>query len=290
MWIPGKPMDGPAYGVAFKDGGGKTQTVQNNDPWKPAQPFIQYGLDEARGVYDTGAPGVFPGQTLAGVDPYQDMALDWTGQRAMAGNPITSMAQGHVYDTLNGDFLGAGNPYFSAMSDNIANEVTKGVNSTFGGAGRWGSGAHANALSSSLSDKIGNLAFENFVNERQNMLGAASAAPALAQSDYYDIAQLGQVGDARRGLEQGFIDDDVSRYNAEQNQPWDALGRYNSLIQGNYGGTTTATQPRQGGSMATGLLGGGLGGAGIASALGMSTPWGAALAGGGALLGLLGSR
>lgn len=270
-------------------GGGKTQTVkQDTAPWKAQQPFLEFGFNEARDIYNSGAPQYFPGETIAGIDPAQNAALDWTEQRAMAGNPLLPQAQNLAYSTLGGDFLGAGNPYFSAMSDRIGNEVTKNVNSTFGAAGRFGSGAHANALASGLSDTIGQLAYQNYGDERANMMNTMQFAPALAEADYADIGRLGQAGDARRGLEQGLIDDDVARFNFEQNAPWERLGNYMGLVSGGYGSSGTTVQPTQRGSLGAGLLGGGLAGAGIASALGMSNPWTAALALGGGLLGGLG--
>jgi hypothetical protein len=272
-------------------GGGKSPTqTSTNEPWAGQKDALQFGFGEARKVYDSGAPQYFPGQTLAGIDPAQTAALDATEQRAMAGSPLTGAAQGQAFDTLGGAYLGAGNPYFSAMADRVGDQVTKQMNSTFGGAGRFGSGAHANALASGLSDAIGGLAYQNYGQERQNMLGAMSAAPGLAEADYADLAHLGQVGDARRALEQGQIDDDLARYNYEQNLPWQRLANYQQMIQGNYGGTNTTTQSTQRGSLGAGLIGGGLAGAGTGAMIGSVVPGiGTAIgAGVGGLLGAVG--
>ena len=88
----------------------------------------------------------------------------------------------------------AGNPYLQNMFGTMANAVTPRVASAFEGAGRYGSGAYANALSSALTDTAGNLAYQNYANERGNMLRADALAPTLANQDYTDIGQLAAAG------------------------------------------------------------------------------------------------
>tara|TARA_R110000851_G_scaffold155159_1_gene297506 strand:+ start:2022 stop:3098 length:1077 start_codon:yes stop_codon:yes gene_type:complete len=53
---------------------------------------------------------------------------------------------------------------------------------------------------------------------------------------YQDLLSSGAYG---RGMEQENINADKARFDFEQNAPWDNLGRYNQMIQGNYGGTST---------------------------------------------------
>jgi phage terminase large subunit-like protein len=130
-----------------------------------------------------------------------------------------------------------------AMFDNVANAVTPQITGSFEGAGRYGSGAYANALTSALSNTAGNLAYQNYANERQNMTRATALAPTLANQDYANLQQLASVGDARQQLGQQQINADINRYNYDQNLPYNNLANYMRMIQGNYG--TSATQTTQ---------------------------------------------
>jgi hypothetical protein len=65
----------------------------------------------------------------------------------------------------------------------------------------------------------------------------------LANQDYYDINQLSSVGDYKTNLAQQQIDADREKYNYNANKDQLALQQYMDLIQGNYGGTQTASNP-----------------------------------------------
>jgi hypothetical protein len=82
-------------------------------------------------------------------------------------------------------------------------------------------------------------------------------------------------------MAQALINDQVARWNFEQQTPADKLRQYAALVQGNFGGTTATTQPYSSGA---GILGGIASGAGTGAMFG---PWGAGL--GAVLGGLLGA-
>jgi hypothetical protein len=113
------------------------------------------------------------------------------------------------------------------------------------------------------------------------------AAPQLANQDYFDIAKLAEVGAAREGTEQQRIDDARARYEFAQDEPYQRLQRYASLIQGNYGGSSMSTVSASPGRapIGQGMLGGAATGAALGSVVpGIGTGVGAAI---GALGGLL---
>jgi hypothetical protein len=232
-----------------KKGGGGTvsvptggQTVTSTTaPWSGQQPYLTFGFQKAQDLFNQGGPQYYPGDTLAPVSSDTTQALALQAQRALNGSPLTAAAQEGALGTAQGDYLSAGNPYLQNMFSSIANTVTPSVTGAFEGAGRYGSGAYANALASALTNTAGNLAFQNYTNERGNMLRADALAPTLANQDYTDIGQLAAAGDAQRQLAQQGVNAAVARYNYDQNLPYNTLANYMRMIQGNYGSSSTQT-------------------------------------------------
>jgi hypothetical protein len=264
------PDRGCHFGGGGSSGGGTQTTVQKSDPWAGQQPYLQqvYGL--AQGAYGSTPMNFFPGQTYANLAPETEQALQMQAQRAQAGSPLTSAAQGELTKTLSGDYLSAGNPHFAQMMQQVSNQITPQVNQQFAAANRGNSGAHANALTSALADAGSRLAYENYGDERQRMVQGMLFAPQLAQQDYFDASKLAEVGGVREDLAQQGINEQMARHEYNQMAPWLRLQNYNNLIQGNVGGQSeaTTTAPRR--SLGAGdILGGAAGLAGILGMMGV---------------------
>jgi hypothetical protein len=268
--------------------GGSQTTVQRTEPWSGQIPYLLgdakkdiAGLfPEANRLYGQPGPLYYPGQTVAPFSPEHEMALNAQAARALYGSPLTAAGGDELQRTLGGGYLN-GNPYLQNAIDaasrglvrNYQNAVAPGIDSSFSLAGRYGSGAHQAAQSAAQQ----NLA----AAERGNMLNALNLVPGYAAQDYNDIAQLNAVGQTREQMAQSLINDQIARWNFEQQQPADKLRQYAALVQGNFGSTQTTTAPYSAG---TGILGGAASGAGIGSAFG---PWGTAIGAGlGGLLSL----
>jgi hypothetical protein len=239
-------------------GGTTTQTTQQSSaPWGAQQPFLTYGFNEAQRIYEGDTPSYFPGSTVTGFAPQQQLALDLAENRALQGNPLTAMGQDVYGQTLAGDFLSAGNPYFGAMAERIQNQVQPAVDSRFAGSGRFGSAGHTEATSRAMADALAPLAFQNYQQERGLQNQAALGAPQYAQQDYLDIGRLAGVGDQYRALEAQHLGDAIARHDFNANLPGNKLAQYMGQIGGNYGGTTTGTSTTQSPSfsnpLATGL-------------------------------------
>ena len=113
-------------------------------------------------------------------------------------------------------------------------------------------------------------------------LEGTKLAPQFAELDYRDAQRLAQVGSARESDAMAQLQDNLARYNYEQNIDDQKLRNYMALISGGTVGSNTI-QPvfrNQGVS----ALGGALGGAQLAKLAGFS-PMGGAIGGG--LLGLI---
>ena len=271
--------------------GGSGQTVTNStqksEPWDVQIPYLSNLFSNASHQYDVPLK-YYPDQTYAPMSGQTEQSLALQENRAMAGSPLVSNAQDTLNQTVSGDFLSSGNPYFSDMVRQIGNEITPMMDAKFSGSGRYGSGAHQQALTSALTDAAGELAYKNYGDERTRQMQGMTLAPTLANQDYYDIAKLGEVGSIGEEWAQKPITEAKSRWDFSQMEPWQRLSMLQNLIQGNYGGTTTGTSvsntstSQPGRSVGAGMLGGLLGGGSTGYMIG---GWpGAAIGGGVGLL------
>lgn len=240
-------------------GGGSsgTQTVtQTNSPPSYAAPYLKDILSQAQGLYNTAGPEYYPGSTVVPMAGETQAALDAQTQRSLMGSPVAQGAQNLAQQTLDGNFLSGGNPYFQGAFDAMARPVTDAVQAAMAKSGRLGSGANTAVLSRELGDIGSKLMYQNYSDERNRQQAMAGLAPTLADIDYNDIAKLAQVGGAYEAQAGAELQDDVNRFNWYQQQPWDKLAQYSTFVQGGtYGGQSTQQQPVYS-NAGSGILGG----------------------------------
>lgn len=252
----------------------ETQTSTTTTAIDPAiQPYLTYGLTEAKNLYQTGGPKFYPGQGYVGPSTATQTALQALQARAMAGNPLLAQAQGNVSGMLAGDYLG-GNPFFQGAFQPAATAAQMAFNKSIGDissaaskAGRYGSGAMgtlenqaAGTFAQKLADTAGKLSYENYAQERQNQMRALGMAPGLAEADYGDINKLLAAGQLGEGYQNTALQADMARYNFEQNAPQRNLTNYLNMVYGFPAGKTmTQTTPYYTNptatALGTGLLG-----------------------------------
>jgi len=332
-----------------------TTTTNSIDPM--LKPYVEFGLGEARRLYDAPGPGYFPGQTYISPSQSTLSALQSAENRATAGSPLLRQAQSALGTNINainpavsqysslyenaatdpsqafyqqlqggefgnealagtrataaGDYLG-GNQFFQGAFNPAARsaqqsyyDAIQNVSSKAASSGRYGSGAYGQltdraggTFANALTDVAGKLAYQNYGDERArqeaavsrlgglsqqditNRLAGASAltqggqqeyanqlaatqglagtsasdraaqlqalqaAPGMAEADYGDIQKLLTAGQAREGYDQTALQDQINRYNYEQNLPQAKLQSFLSGVYGApSGGTSTSTQP-----------------------------------------------
>lgn len=173
--------------------------------------------------------------------------------------------------------------------------------SAFEAAGRYGSGAYGNAVSQNQQDlatqlgntdasmmsnlyqqNMGNMLSgaqglsQNYNTASQQQLAGSTNAPNVVNSLNAAATNLYNMGGNQQALQQSQI-----------NAPWQLLNNYSNLIQGQYGGSSTSTQPYYQ-NQAAGAMGGAMGGAAMGSMFG---PWGTGIgAVGGGLMGMFSDR
>ena len=208
-------------------------------------PYLTYGLEQGAGLYQGGGPKYYTGETFVSPSQTTQAGLQALETRALAGNPLTGLAQQQLQGTLGGAYLG-GNPFFQGAFAPAAQAAQSQFQQTLGDisskaslAGRYGSGAMGNLqnratgqYAQALTNTAGQLAYQNYEAERQRQQQAIGAAPQLAATDYQDIQQLLQAGQVREGYQGQQLGADIQRFNFLQNQPQQNLQNYMSLVYG----------------------------------------------------------
>ncbi len=247
-----------------------TQTTQI-DP--AIQPYLTFGLQEAQRLYQGGGPQYYTGQTYVSPSQATQTGLQALEQRAMQGSPLLGAAQQQLGQTIGGQFLG-GNPFFQGAFQPAAQAAqqafqtgTANLASQASRAGRYGSGAMANlqgqlanTFANQLANTAGQLAYQNYAQERAAQERATALAPSMAMADYGDIQNLLGAGQAREGYLQQALQSDVNRFNFMQNQPQANLTNYLNMVYGFPAGRSTTTQTPyytnpMANALGTGLLG-----------------------------------
>ena len=241
-------------------GGGSSGTVNTQvEPPAYAKPFLEFGLAQAKDRFMDEMPSYYPNSTTVGFSPESEMALNMVRDRALDPNSLTATSQ----NVINQNLMGT-NPLMSMAFKPAIDAVT----SQFARSGRYGSGANQQAMTSALAPYA-----------YQAQQDALKLAPAYQN---LDAQQLAQIGSAREADAMSQLQDNINRYNYEQNIGDQKLQNYISLVGGGTLGSNTV-QPvfrNQGAS----ALGGALGGAQLANLAGFGGGTGALLGG---LLGLL---
>ena len=233
-------------------GGGTTTSVSEVKPYAPAEPALNQILSEAGTIYGQGpsaAGYVAPStQTLQGLAAQETMA---------------NAANQQILNTIQGQYT---NPFLSPLIANAATDVYSNVAGQFSGAGRTPTSPLAqSAVVSQLGKQALPLAFQQLERERNRQLQTARAVPSLTA-----------VGGALEDIQA-----------QQQLAPQMALDQYaqNVLPIASGWGTNVGQQQMPAQNPVTMAAGGALTGGSMASMLGMSTPWGAAIGGGMGLLG-----
>jgi hypothetical protein len=241
-------------------GGGSSQkntTTTQIDP--NILPYVTYGLQEGKRLYQSGTPSFFPEKTYVEPSEATTRALGLAEQRALAGSPLTEAAQQETLATIQGRGI---NPFLAGAAEALyrpttmaGQEAIRGLQSEASSRGRYGSGA-MEQLAGKASYNIGlglgdiqrQLMLQSSEAERARQMEATRNAPAMAAQDYADIQRLLTVGGAREQQSMAELQDAINRYNFEQNLPQMKLSQFANLFSSvPQGGVVTQTATPQGG-------------------------------------------
>lgn len=245
--------------------GGSTQTtVQKSDPWSAAQPALKNILGQAQSLYNQGGSYYpfstvvpFSQQTIQGLQNIQDRAGQPNPIVGQSQSALSSLLSGNsnLQATANGDFLN-NNPYLSGMFNAAKGDVIDAVNSQFSQANRTGSPAQYDYLTKQLGNLASNIYGQNYAQERQNQLSAASTlgqqslsalglSPTVNDLGYADASKLLGVGATYEQNAQQQLQDLMNRWDFSQNQPWQNIAKWAQVVNpiAGSGGAQTTTSP-----------------------------------------------
>ena len=260
-WVQELVQSFTFYGGGGSGGGGSSTTKTSSELDPTVRPYVEYGLGEAKNLYQQAGPSYYPGQTYIGPSAQTSASLQAAQNRALQGSPLQQAAQQQQLGTVGGQYLSAGNPYFTQalagptqQATQAYNDAIKAAQGTASMAGRYGSGVSAdiqnraaNTLATTLANKYGDLAYQNYAGERALQQQSAFNAPQMAAADYADIQQLANVGKTAEGYQQTALQSAIDRYNYEQNLPYQKLSAYLGAAYGSPQGQVSTSQQQSSG-------------------------------------------
>jgi len=238
--------------------GGTQVSTSTTKPWEEQIPYLTGGFDQAKKIYDQGAPGYYPNETLAGFDPAQTYAQQQT--MGYASGPRAAAQQAGAEQSLLQGLSGqidpnAYNPMVNALTSNVLsglqNQVLPGLRQKQvmyqpGGSSKGNQEyekAVANRVTSGMTKPIADMYTNAYNQAQQRAVQSGQLYPSIMSAPLNMYGAMGDVGAQRRAMTQGTMDSDMARYQYEATAPQQQLANYMKMVTGNYGGTTTQTSP-----------------------------------------------
>lgn len=262
-------------------GGGSSNTTTSTKVELPAW-YEGYAKQIAGQAYNTSQLPYtqYSGERIAPLESQQTQGLGLVSSLG-ASNPTTAAANTLAQDTLSGKYLDPGtNPAWLQGSQDIGAQyrdiISPERNALFSKAGAFGidnsayndyMGQQQRQLGDSLSGLWGNI----YNQERGQQNTVLGLTPSLNDTTYSDYRNLIGAGDALRSFNQDQLNLDYQNWLDQQNYPWAQYQNFASIapgLIGNSGGTTTTGPNPYQSSPVAGAVGGGLAGAGLATAVG----------------------
>lgn len=245
-------------------GGGSPTTVQNNQPWAGAQPYLTDLLKTARDNTQS-APAYYPGQTY--LDPTQGQMGAWDTKLNYADNVFggtnapnfgeaTSALSKQLsgtpdYSGLQGSIDAANAPILRQLNQDIIpglNSRATFLNNPTGGI------KTLNRVLPDVADRMSENAAQLTEGERYRALNAQQQGLGNF-GNIYAIGQdpgnlQSQFADYGAGFQNKALQDQIGRFNYYQNLPQQQLDSYGNLVTraAGLGGQSTSTtnNPQQG--------------------------------------------
>lgn len=248
----------------FGGGGpsGNTTSTNVTTPWSQQQKFLSgasnpnlSGSASPTGVFQSAAqlynnpsdyPQMFPGSNngsqTAGFTPLQNQALTDIGNTGL-DSPLMNSASNAQQYILNGGMLSKGNPYQQAELDNVNAQITPQIEAQFTQGNSMNNPAAAFATAQGIGSADANILGENYNNAQNQLTQTSMYAPMTFQQQMQGEQGAANAGATQQTQNQNVLNGEINAWNYNQQLPYQQLQNYAGLVNGNYGGTTTSTQP-----------------------------------------------
>ena len=212
--------------------------MSNSDtaPWLAQQPYLTYGYQQAQNAYQLAMNANASLPTAV-----QPSAATMAAQRgitklATSPQPVVTGAQSVLANTLNGNYMAAGNPYLQQMIQHVSQAVLPNVQGGFEAAGRFNSGAQSAASASAIANAASNLAYQQYDSERSLQNQAISQAVPITQLGYYNLEQLANVGASQDAASYAAL----AAARQQALNPLEFASQYMNLVNKSMGSSTTS--------------------------------------------------
>ena len=216
-----------------------SQTTTGPPDWQAE--YLQDIAGQAKG--ESQSPlSYYPGQSVAGFTPEQTEAQNRAAARARAGSDLTRAGQNEILKTTRGDYVNPeSNPWLKSFYDKAAEVAMPQIDTSAQQAGRYGSNAWGTMKGKTAADLATGIYGGAYNQERDRQAQATALAPQYAELDYNDISKIAAIGEEKRGMAQTLIDQDKAKHQFTEMEPYERLGLYSNLINGDWGGVTNTT-------------------------------------------------
>ena len=239
-------------------------------------PYLQLGLRGAEQQFLRTTPQFFSGQTY--VSPSEQTLTALQQQEALATQPSATLQSAQqaflsglqgLQQTAQGGYMGS--PYLGQqieaatrpLQQQFAETTLPGVASLYSRAGRYGSGAMDRAVGQAteasgraIGDVASNIAFQDFAAQQarqqqaQNqLLQGAAMAPQIYAQGFLPSRMLSEVGAQREAIAGQPLQEQIARFQFEQQAPSLQLQNFLSSVYGTpMAGSNIPQQQMQGSS------------------------------------------
>ena len=210
--------------------GQQSSSTSINPLWDLQAQYLPGTFQAATDIYNRGAPGFYPGQSVAGFDPVRAQGTNLAVDAALG--PQQQLA-GQQSDFLSGILGGT-----DQATSTLAQQAAQATGGAFGQSGTFGSARHAQAANNAATQQILDRQFD----AADRVAGAQQTALAPAQT-------LTQAGRSFQDYQQDLLDADKQRYDYQANLPFNWLQQYQSALAPAGISAPTSTTQQQGGGI-----------------------------------------
>lgn len=234
-------------------------------------PYLQLGLQAAEQQFLRTTPQFFPGQTYVSPSAQTLEAIQQQEDIARGAQPTLAQAQQAYLSGLSGLQQTAaggytGSPYLQQqiqaatrpLQQQFEQTTLPGVASLYSRAGRYGSGAMERAVGQAteatgraIGDVASNIAFQDFSAQQARqqaaqgaLLQGATMAPQIYAQQFLPSMQLAQVGAQREAIAAQPLQEQIQRFQFEQQAPIQNLQGFLSSVYGTPMAGSNVIQPQ----------------------------------------------